>query len=221
LPRLTIPERFRSGIAALGALSDETFSKLLGAMEEGLSGDDEDALGSHLESRISSLSKEEAIKLGLAIASLQGLDARSHVPSSTLAADVWDALVADSPKLTQGLSEKALKSRVGAVVDSKTIHITSAKAAELHTEVERSFCNVRILTDIRPIFTEDASETPRGMTVLHNMQVGYHDDTGRHKEFYVTLDDDDLEDLKQAIERAEKKKKVLEGMFGKSGCPFF
>jgi hypothetical protein len=77
------------------------------------------------------------------------------------------------------------------------------------------------LTDVRAAFSDDASELPTGMTVLHTLQIGYHDDTGRHREFYVTLESDDLEGLRDAIDRAEMKKKALEELLAKADCRLF
>ncbi|MGA2217515.1 MAG: hypothetical protein ABSG51_05480 [Terracidiphilus sp.] len=221
LPRLSIPERFRPGIAALADLSQDSFDALIVAIEGNLSADTADLLASELAGRLRSIPQSELAQIVSAIVSLQSLDSRSHVPSSVLASDVWDGLSLDSPKLAENIDGDTLKSRVLKVVDAKSIHITSAKIHELQTEVERSFCTARILTDVRAAFSDDASELPTGMTVLHTLQIGYHDDTGRHREFYVTLESDDLEGLRDAIDRAEMKKKALEELLAKADCRLF
>jgi uncharacterized phage infection (PIP) family protein YhgE len=221
LPRLSIPERFRVGIAALAALPEESFSELLKAIKGKVSADTPELAASQLATRLPSIPQSNLVKMISAIASLQSLDSRSHVRTSTLAADISDSLSSDSPELAKGISSEVLKSRVELVVEAEGIHITSAKISELQTEVERSFCRARILTDVRTAFSDDASELPRGMTILHTLQIGYHDGTGRHKEFFVTLESDDLADIKEAIERAEKKKKTLEELLAKADCRLF
>lgn len=221
MSRLSIPQRFRAGIAAFAVLPDESFAELLKAIEEKVSADTPEQATAQIEPRVTLIPKADLPQIVAAIASLQSLDKRTHVSTSTLAADVSDALYSDSPDLVKGVIKKVLKSRVTSVIKAKNIYITSEKILELQTELERSFCRTRILTDVRAAFSDDASDLPRGMTVLHTLQIGYHDDTGRHKEFYVTLDDDDLVSLKEAIERAEKKKKTLEALLAKADCKLF
>jgi hypothetical protein len=221
LSRLSIPVRFRAGIAALAALPEEPFSELLKAIQEKISADTPELAASQLGERLPFIPKSELAKIISAIASLQSLDSRSHVRTSTLAADISDSLSSDSPELAKGISSEVLKSRVKLVVEAESIHITTAKLSELQAEVERSFCRARVLTDLRAAFSDDASELPRGMTVLHTLQIGYHDDTGRHKEFFVTLESEDLAEIKEAIERAEKKKKTLEELLAKADCRLF
>jgi hypothetical protein len=221
MSRLSIPERFRAGIAAFAALPEESFAELLKVMEESVSADTPELATAQLETRLPSIPKSILTEIIIAIASLQSLDRRSHVPTSILAVDVAESLSADSPKLAKGISTEVLKSRVMSIVEAKSIHITSTKITELQREVERSYCRARILTDVRTAFSDDMSELPRGMTILHCLQIGYHDDTGSHKEFYVTLENDDLTDLKEVIERAEKKKKILEELLAKADCRLF
>jgi hypothetical protein len=219
LARLSIPERYRDGIAALAALPEASFSDLLRVLEEKPLADTVEEMGSQLETRLPSI--PDLVTIIDTIVSVQGLDIRSHVPSRTLAADLWEALLTDSPKLAENLDGETLKSRVLEVVKAPHVQITSEKIKELQVDVEKSFCGVRILTDVRTAFSDDATELPRGMTLLHSLQIAYHDDTGRHREFYVTLDSGDLVKIKEAIERAEKKKSTLEGLLAKANCRLF
>jgi hypothetical protein len=221
LPRLSIPERYRAGIAAFAALPEESFADLLKAMEDNISADTPDLAVEQLVGRFPSIPKSTLTKIIIAITSLQGLDKRSHVPVPVMAVDVAESLYSDSPDLVKEISRDVVKSRVEAVVDSKEINITTAKIGEIQMEVERSFCRARILTDVRAAFSDDASALPTGMTLLHTLQVGYHDETGNHKEFYVTLESDDLKGLKEVIERAEVKKKSLEQLLAKADCKLF
>lgn len=221
MPGLTIPERYRSGVAALAALPEESFVQLFEALKNEVTGDTSDSLASQLGLNLPSIPYSDLSKIIAAIASMQSVESRSHVSTDTFVSDIWEAFIADAPDLAVGIDEETLKSRVSQVVTGKTINLTSAKIMELKTEVERSFCRARILTDVRMAFSDDANEAPRGMAILHNLQIAYHDDRGRHREFYVTLEDDDLIALKEAVERAEKKKKALEELLAKADCRFF
>lgn len=85
---------------------------------------------------------------------------------------------------------------------------TKAKAKRLVTERDKILLNTRIITDIRPIFTEDIDCIIKGNLILHNLMIDYVE-SGEVKEIYFALDKDDLKKLKDYIERAEKKEKVL------------
>lgn len=221
LPRLKIPERFRAGIAAFSALPDDTFMELLQAIEGNIVADTPEDAATGLAAKFPSIPNGDLAKILAAIASLQSLDTRAHVPTAVLSADVTESLTQDSPELAKSLDKETVKKRVQASVTAKNITITSSRITELTTEVERMYCRSRILTDVRTAFSDDASELPRGMTLLHNLQIGYHDDLGRHREFYVTLDSDDLEELKESIERALKKGGTLKQLLAKADCKLF
>lgn len=219
---LRIPERYRGGIASIGSLSEESFSALLSLMKKGMSGDTAEELATQYEAEFPDLTPDKLTKLISAVASLQSVDNRSHTPRIKLAGDVWESLSTDAPQLAKELDADVLKKRVVEVTTARDIHITSSKIIDLQTEVERSFCTVRILTDIRTAFSDNATEPePKGATILHSMKLGYHDDSGRHHDFYVTLENEDLDSLLLAIGRAQEKKKALEQLLRKADCPFF
>ena len=105
---------------------------------------------------------------------------------------------------------KLLSARIETLLSiEKSVSIT-AKANEIMTEQNFTFCRARILSDIRPIFTTSPDESDAAV-IIHNLQIGYHCSGGeKHNEFYVALDTNDLQSLKSIIERAEKKTVVLE-----------
>ena len=79
----------------------------------------------------------------------------------------------------------------------------------LATAGEGSFCKARINTDLRPVFINGESK-PKGFMLIHRLQLGFHQGEGEHKDFYVTLDDEDLGSLREAIDQAEKKARGLQ-----------
>jgi hypothetical protein len=91
----------------------------------------------------------------------------------------------------------------------------SAKAGELLVEQYNVFCRVRIITDIRPIFSEDANEL-QGFVPFHVLALKYHEED-ETKTSYFALDYKDLATLKQQIDRAEKKEGLLRKRMGEKG----
>lgn len=101
-------------------------------------------------------------------------------------------------------------------IDSLTL---AAKTLGLRTEYQKSFCDVRILTDIRPIFGTQINN-PVGAFVGHTLKIEYHEG-GEHKDFYVALDHEELGKVRRALDRAESKAAVLKSIIGQSGIPDF
>lgn len=82
----------------------------------------------------------------------------------------------------------------------------TSKASELVSESERRFCptHSRIVSDIRPVFTGPPAQAPAAAMVIHSFKLAYHE--GQElKEFFVTLDGNDLRQVQALIERAITK----------------
>jgi hypothetical protein len=82
------------------------------------------------------------------------------------------------------------------------------KAVELMFEGAQVFQAARIVTDFRPVFGGEAGLDIMGGLVVHNLKLEYFtvDGTG---EMYLSMDDDDILQLKQVLNRAEQKARVL------------
>ncbi len=100
---------------------------------------------------------------------------------------------------------------------------TFAKAKDLQAENERTFCDARILTDLRPVFGKSIQDGPKGLVIVHLLKLGYHQDQGEHESFFVALDAEDLNTLKAVIERAEIKAEVIKSKIsgGQPNVAFF
>jgi hypothetical protein len=101
--------------------------------------------------------------------------------------------------------------------DDKVLGL-SAKAVSVSSESERHVHGFRVLTDARPIFGENAKDGPQGFAVIHTLQIEYYAD-GQSREWFVSLDGDDLENLQGTAERAIAKERSLRTMLEKLGTP--
>lgn len=214
LPGLFIPEQFRAGVASIGTLTDVQFSELLAALKKSLPADTAKDLTTKLASDVPSISARELEDIVGALASMQGVQKTAHVDAPRFASDLWDSLDEDGEE-SEEIDEEIFKSRMNALLNETSIHLTSIKIAELRREIERMFCSARILTDIRTAFGYDAKKRP-ALTVMHTLEIKYHDDTGKLREFYVSIDDSDLTILKEAIDRAFEKKATLVDLLEKA-----
>lgn len=98
-----------------------------------------------------------------------------------------------------------------------TLGVTS-KAAFVASQVPLHYHGAKVLTDARPVFTSDPSTAPAAFVINHTLQVrGRGND--ENTEWFISLDANDLRDLKDAVERALEKEKSLKAFMEKTGVP--
>jgi hypothetical protein len=93
---------------------------------------------------------------------------------------------------------------------------TVVKTLELSFDYENVFYNSKIITDIRPIFNENASKI-EGILVSYILRLYYDSADGNNKNMSIALDQTDVENLLQACERALKKAKTAKEFTQSSG----
>jgi len=92
----------------------------------------------------------------------------------------------------------------------------TAKALDLVGDQEHGCHSVRILTDVRHVFSDDPTQKPKAAVIYHTLNLVFHEVSG-FKELYIALDHADLQRLKLAIERAESKEATLQTVLESAG----
>lgn len=199
MPALRIPENDRAGLSLLRAMPSEAFAAFLAALER----------SPQVIAEIPGVSPDDA---RLAIDALKSMyQARTYndVPLDEFISDVCESLT--EYKVLKPGDEPLLRERLARLLDIESLNI-SAKALVLRTDYPYTFCGVRIFTDIRPVFGQDASAVPPAMVLTHTLKLEYHGALGHLHELYVALRADDIAELREALDRAEIKVKSLEAM---------
>lgn len=132
--------------------------------------------------------------------------------------DVCDAMERlDSPEYRIQHSERAdFAGKLLTLLNAELIGLV-AKAHDLATEDERTFCHARILTDLRPVFGHNVEDGPRAMIAMHTLKLDFHQQgSDDHGEFYVTLDAEDLQSLRKLIDRAEAKARTISSVVNRN-----
>jgi hypothetical protein len=96
----------------------------------------------------------------------------------------------------------------------------AAKSTVLRYEQERTVHAVRIFTDARPIFGPGA-ESPEAAIILYNLKIAFHHAGRGIEEIFFSLDENDLQQLKKAIQRAELKAASLGSVLAKAKVKVF
>jgi hypothetical protein len=214
--KLSIPERYRPGIFDIARLDDESVRKIRAALDGATSGYRPDAPARPSEvaidaiTSVSGMSSSDSKKIAEALAALYRVRAARDASVEDFAEDVCNAMASvDVGTFRIQPSERdSLKRRLLTLLNADLFGLVT-KVHDLATDDERVFCGARILTDLRPVFGSNVEDGPRAMLVVHLLKLGYHRGPEKHQEFYVSLDSDDLQSLRNVIERAEAKAKAL------------
>ncbi len=148
------------------------------------------------------------------IGSLASIGERGKPFSRDLANEVVSLISKGEIKALRSSSEKELqilKERIEELLKIESMYY-SAKAVDVLTEHEHVFGSARILTDCRPVFGRKVDSDLTATVIFHMLQIHYHQN-GEHKEIYFALDQSDLIQLKEVIQRAEEKVKTIKKSF--------
>jgi hypothetical protein len=95
----------------------------------------------------------------------------------------------------------------------------TAKATEILMDNEKVYYDARVLTDIRAVFGDDVTEQPVGAVITHLLAIHHHD-SGRHEETFFALDENDIEQLMEVLERAKIKAETLQESLSRAGIRY-
>ncbi|MDX6484221.1 MAG: hypothetical protein QOE95_1992, partial [Gaiellaceae bacterium] len=90
--------------------------------------------------------------------------------------------------------------------------MVGAKSYILLFDHDRNFRSARVLTDIRPVFFDEAEKTPSAAMIIHHLKVTYLEGD-MSKDLYIAMDNKDIKRLIAVLARAEMKAKTLEPVF--------
>jgi len=196
----------------LHKLPDHLASKLLADIKSAASEKLSEMLAGSDLPKISGLSPTDERDILDTLLSLYRVRAIADVSIEEFLQDVCEFLQSPSskefhlPKADVGEFAERLKKFLSVEALSR-----AAKATILRYEHERTLCSVRILTDVRPVFEDAKINRPDTAVIFHMLKLAYHE-SDEVREMFISLDENDLEALKQATLRAELKYKSLKDM---------
>lgn len=206
---LRIPKQYSNGLAKFLKLSDEQADRLLVALEQSpVSEDPIETLKENL-SALGTLAESDVESIAEAVVSLFAVGTHSDQSTTELVDDFVDAIRASGSEELRFSTdaEPAIRSRLTRLLNAETFSL-SAKARSHLYEYDRVFSKAHITTDVRPIFGADPEEPPKAAVLTHMLSIHYFHD-GQHKEFFVALDEHDLDSLGEVLERANSKAESL------------
>lgn len=200
---VNVPAHQRAAIVELAALSDETYSAVREYLQRTGPLAEPTPLIEQTSRAMASQTSFGGQILGTVIG-LRSLIDRSAAPASEIADGV--ATDVEAKKWIPKESRDVLKQRLSELLEMTSV-VISSKAFALSVGDESPFNDVRIISDIRPIFSGVDTELDfAGSVIVHHLviEVG-----GNGDDQYCALTSTDLLTLKRTVERALEKDRKL------------
>lgn len=217
---LLIPEEYKDGMATLLELEDAAIDDLVSALENAPLAMNYKTLSERTAPNISSIPREDVDDILEILVSLYVVRANADVPVPEFITDICEAMdESDDVRLNIPAEKRySFMQRLLRLFSVNALSV-AAKARSVLINHEHALCSTRMFTDIRPVFGEHADASPLAAVLIHTLKIKYHH--GNYlKEFFVAMDTEDLTNLKQVIERAEKKAASLKSVIDAAKLPY-
>lgn len=135
------------------------------------------------------------------------LDSKPSRSIGEFVEDVLEAATLTEPKRFDAKVVESLRANLTSLLTFPDL-LASQNATNLVLDHERVLTAARVLTDIRPVFSGNATIHPVAGMVVHTLKIAYATTRG-NDEFYVALDGQDIDVLIETLERAKQKAAVL------------
>jgi hypothetical protein len=211
---LSVPKRFQRGLKELLKLTDEQKASLLTAVHTLEPVADRHALLQLLTASVS-IDREALDEITSFLVSLAAFQRSHQMPVEAIAADLSLWVKSSEEFTTVEEDEKeGLKDLLTKLLCEKGVLVLAVKAREVIGDEAITYLSSRILSDIRPVFGDEVGEQALGAGIVHRMKLVYWENFVQ-KEFFVSLSDEDLDELSDVIDRAREKAVVMRGMLTK------
>ena len=213
--KIRVPKRYYDGLAAILRLDDIQTQVLSTAIEEvspATTSSDFAAKGN-----VGTIASTDAVKIYEALQSLYVVKGAENASPEVFVARLLDAMAAADDDRLHVPAEKSedIRRRLLRLIAAPSLSV-AAKSQNLSHDFERTFCAAKVLTDLRPVFTESAADAPVGFMVINTLRLDIHE-RGDHSSIFVGLSEDDLTALRDAVVRALEKSETLRSRIGASG----
>jgi len=218
VPITTIPAPYRQGFAKIKKLTPADLESLVAALEKAQSAGRVKEVTAAVVKHVPTLGRTDVESILRTLYSLCAFVSDEETPLSEHLSELTSAMQASGrPDLALSEDEKVdFEKRLTRLLSVKTVLISS-KVERLRLDYPTTLHDATILSDIRPIF-DKPDERPVGCAIAHTLEIEYHE-SGEHKEFYVVLDNEDLQKMKRIIQRAEAKALSLKALLKTTGLP--
>jgi uncharacterized protein (DUF1778 family) len=207
---LQVPGEYEGGLAKIRDLPDDSVRELVTALQQIPDTYSQSSLSSAVASNVETIAANDVREMVPTLLSLYAYRDYSQSAISDVAEDIAQAMVVSETDRLRLRPEdrEAFTKRLAELLDVEPFNRV-VRAGTLLLENERTFRNVRVLSDIRPVFEPDKPDAPpKAGVIQHTLKFSYRADNTT-KEFSITLDGEDVDELMDQLERAKTKGESL------------
>lgn len=214
---LPVPSRYIPMLNAVRNLSEPAAGELLRALESAQVKSSPQEMSAIIANSVPSIAKADLDKVIDILYSLYHVREFSELNKNSFTKELVETVREHAEPKISDEELPLIQQRFKDLLSLKTLESIS-KAIGLQREEERTYCEAKIISDIRPVFGDDVKSKPVGAAITHTLKIGYHENEG-HKEFYIVLDGVDLNELERVIKRAQDKAESLTEVLSGVGIP--
>jgi hypothetical protein len=214
---LEIPKEHIPAIGKILKLSDAAIEELISALLSTTITAEAPAMAEKIAALVPSIPLEDLGAIIDTLYSLYHVREFSEVRPARFNRDLVDTLLQNSDLGLKKDDASITGKRFQRLLNLKTLN-TLSKAIRLQRGGERIYGDAKIITDIRPVFDEDVTKRPTSAVITHTLQLGYFED-GEHRQFFIVLDEQDLDALQEVIERSKTMGDTLTHLLDSAGIP--
>jgi hypothetical protein len=221
---LVIPEEHYAGFAAIRDLPQEVVEEFISMLEDQPARLDRAELQAKITSAVDSDVRGEVASMMDTLVSLYVLRDEVDLSVEEFVDEIVEAMEESKTASLDLPDEKRrmFRERLPRLLSVESLDV-AARATNLLYEYEHTLHgNARVLTDVRPVFAtgpQGVEEQPRGAIIAHTLKLSYHE-RRRVKDFFVTLDTDQVDQLIEALQRANLKAEQLRAHLKDADLPY-
>jgi len=222
----TIPEEYKPGFEFLLSLDDDNIDVVVSSLLD--FSPTVEKLEYEIAERLlkaNNIDRDIALSIGDIIVSLRQLKKQEKLSNAEIVYLISTSIERDEKFLFTAEQIEQFRIRLSGllkILEDKALALhldTSEKAFNLSIEHERIFSGSRIVTDVRPVFDSESETKIETTIIVHTLRIRYKDADGT-KEFYVGLDSEDLDSLREQITIAISNSTTLQSTLNKAKIGF-
>lgn len=212
MPLVKVPEEHYQGLALIVALNDQTAGEFITALEQASPKLYPSDIVVEIGPKIPSIKPDDLETIVDTLHTLYLTKLHHELSPESLAEDVCEALAEDEEQDTGFTSEnrEVFKERLTRLLNIESLTVL-AKAFSVFRNQENMYCTARIVTDIRAVFGSNPEAPPPAAVLIHMVNLSYHHE-GKLRDFYLALDADNVQELREVLDRADIKAKSLRSL---------
>lgn len=199
---LRIPRDLLGGFEELVALSQDAYESLLNFVDSIQHINSIETFKNDVDKHLESLSVNSG-SITSVVVSLASLKVR--YPEKEIEKDLYQSFLESSDI---SVVEELFNKIILQLLDNSKSLILFLKRGFLKGNNERTYLDSEVITDVRFIFDTDLTAKERRAIILHNLKIEVNEGSD-DQDIFITLDIDNLINLKNSIDRAIKKEELL------------